>query len=260
MNSKKSAPGERRSILIVAGALACAGAGACAPPPPPESCPAPEPEIVVLMDTVFVEASGDVELAQRAARLQTQLMDRDAQIAVLEGQLDQATDEAVRTMAKLRTLATRAEAASALAEAEIAIEALRSESGGVSSATITHAADLLAQSTAAFEAENYGGSVYLSTDAKMYARAAQARTTEGIADALLPNEEPFRLPIKMETVTRSNVRKGPSLRHGVLFTLDPNTALVGYSYTDQWVRISSADGRNGWIFHDLVRRRVLDRP
>lgn len=216
--------------------------------------------MVVLVDTVFVEASGDVQLAQRAARLRTQLMDRDAQIAVLEDQLGQATEEAVRTMAKLRTLATRAEAASALAEAEIAIEALRSESGGVSSATVARAADLLAQSTAEFETENYGGSVYLSTDAKIIARAAHAGNTEGMAGALLANEEPFRLPIEMETVKRSNVRKGPSLRHGVLFTLDPNTALVGYSYTDQWVRISSADGRNGWIFHDLVRRRVLDRP
>ena len=94
----------------------------------------------------------------------------------------------------------------------------------------------------------------------MLARAARVGTTEGLANDLLPNEEPFRLPIEMETVTRSNVRKGPGLRHGVLFTLDPNTALVGYSYTDQWVRISSADARAGWIFYDLVRRRVLDNP
>jgi hypothetical protein len=258
MIPKKSILGERCSALVVAGALACAGAGACAPTPPPDT--APEPEIVVLVDTVFVEASGDRELTQRAARLQTQLMDRDAQIAALEGRLALATEEAVRTMAKLRTLATRAEAASALAEVEIAIEALRSESGGSNSPTVTRAAELLAQSTAEFEAENYGGSVYLSTDAKMLARAARAGTTEGLTNDLLPNEEPFRLPIEMETVTRSNVRKGPSLRHGVLFTLDPNTTLVGYSYTDQWVRISSPDGRTGWIFYDLVRRRVLDRP
>ncbi len=38
----------------------------------------------------------------------------------------------------------------------------------------------------------------------------------------------------------------------MLFTVDAGTPLVGYSYTEQWVRINDDEGRDGWIFHNLV--------
>ena len=59
----------------------------------------------------------------------------------------------------------------------------------------------------------------------------------------------------LETVRNSNVRSGPGLRFRVLFTLDRVTPLVGQSYTDQWVRITDEEGRDGWIFHNLIRSR-----
>ena len=62
----------------------------------------------------------------------------------------------------------------------------------------------------------------------------------------------FALPVPLETARRSNIRSGPGLGFGVLVTLDPGTRLVGHSYTEEWVRITSELGPDGWIFHNLV--------
>ena len=68
------------------------------------------------------------------AKLQLRLLERDAQIKQLEERLnsqqemlDEAIQEVVRAKAKLRTLESKAEAASEMAEAEIAIKALKTQ-------------------------------------------------------------------------------------------------------------------------------------
>jgi uncharacterized coiled-coil protein SlyX len=73
-------------------------------------------------DTVRIH---DVELEQRAQRLELALLERDAQIEELQTRLDETRQEVVRAMAKLQTLATKAEAASGLAEAEVAVQSLK---------------------------------------------------------------------------------------------------------------------------------------
>ncbi len=56
----------------------------------------------------------DSVLEQRVARLELRLAERDAQIEDLQARLDEARQEVVRAMAKLQTVASRAEAASAI--------------------------------------------------------------------------------------------------------------------------------------------------
>src|SRR5207237_489681 len=67
----------------------------------------------------------DSALEQRAARLELRLLERDAQLEEIQARLDEARQEVVRAMAKLQTVASRAEAASAIAEGEIAVQSLR---------------------------------------------------------------------------------------------------------------------------------------
>src|SRR6266850_1034258 len=71
----------------------------------------------------------DTALEQRAARLELKVLEQEAQVDELQSRLDDARHEVVRAMAKLQSLATRAEAASGMAEAEIALQALRSTNG-----------------------------------------------------------------------------------------------------------------------------------
>ncbi|HEY6414910.1 MAG TPA: hypothetical protein VIX41_01690, partial [Acidimicrobiales bacterium] len=76
------------------------------------------------------QAATNQELEERVARLHIALLEREAQVRLLTQKLDTAILEVVRTMAKLRSLESRAEAASNLAETEIALNAVERESAG----------------------------------------------------------------------------------------------------------------------------------
>ncbi len=214
------------------------------------------PDTVVVIDTVTVEASADPNpaLERRIAQLQLQLMERDAQVVELQRRLNEAIQEVVRSMARLQTTASRAEAASAMAEAEIALDALRA-AGPDTAPEIGQAEQLLQMSTAEFNQDNYGGSLYLASEARNIARAGEGRLAGGDGGAMRAGEVRFALPLSLETVRRSNVRKGPGLSFEILYTASPGTALVGRSHTEEWVRVSDEQGREGWIFHSLVRNR-----
>ncbi len=213
---------------------------------------APAPDTVVVVDTVEVRVGPDRELDQRVATLQLQLLERTAQVTDLQRELEAAQQEIVRAMARLQTLASRAEAASVMAEAEIALEAVTGAAANEEVPAAAQARRLLALSTTEFANENYGGALYLASQARRVARTGEVRLS-GDGGGRQPGEVLFALPLALETARRSNVRAGPGIGFQVLFTLDLATPVVGHSHTAQWVRITDDQGRAGWIFHNLVR-------
>ena len=212
----------------------------------------PAPERVAAVDTVVVRAAADAELEQRVAALQFQLLERTAQVEDVQRQLEGTRQEVVRQMARLQTLASRANAASTMAEAEIGVEALTAAEGNGEVPEATQARHFLELGTTEFADENYAGALYLASQARSVARAAEFRLTNVGHGDRQPSEVLFALPVPLETVRRSNVRTGPALTFRVLVTLDPGTPLVGHSHTKLWVRITDDQGREGWIFHGLV--------
>jgi SH3-like domain-containing protein len=72
---------------------------------------------------------------------------------------------------------------------------------------------------------------------------------------LRQGEVPFALPLRLQTVGRANVRVGPGSGFDVSFTLDGGASLTGFSYVEQWVRITDDSGRAGWVYQNLVGRR-----
>jgi len=206
----------------------------------------------VIVDTVVVRSDADPELEQRVATVQLQLLERAAQLEDLQRQLDAARREVVRAMARRQTLASRAEAASAMAEAEIGVEGVTRAGGSEEVPEAVEARRLLVLSTNEFADENYGGALYLASQARSAARGGEFRLTSERQGGRQPREVLFALPVPLSTARRSNVRTGPGLGFRVLFTVDPATPLVGHSYTEQWVRITDDEGRDGWIFHNLV--------
>jgi uncharacterized coiled-coil protein SlyX len=195
---------------------------------------------------------------QRIARLELRLLEEEAQLGDLQARLDDARQEVVRAMAKLQTLASKAEAASGMAEAEIALQALKTAFGQASGPEVAQTEQLLRMSAAEFDRQNYGGALYLANQAKSVAGAGQARLTSGGRGSLRAGEVVFALPLRLQTLGRGNVREGPGTGFKVLFTLDGGAALTAYSYADVWVRISDESGRSGWIFSTLVGRRSAD--
>jgi Bacterial SH3 domain len=201
-----------------------------------------------------VSASARAETDRRMARLELALMEKEAQVEDLQSRLDAARQEVVRAMAKLQTLATRAEAASGIAEAELALQPLKAVSGQPSAPEAAQARRLLQESSTEFEKENYGGALYLANQAKTMAAAGQRRLAVGERVSERPGETPFALPIHLKTLNGGNVREGPSLGARVAFAVQPGAGLTGYSFVDEWIRISDDQGRGGWIYRGLISR------
>ena len=220
----------------------------------------PEPVIVTAPDTVVRTVTvTDPALERLNTNLQLRLLEKDAQIQDLQDKLDRAIREVVRTMAKLQSSASRAEAASARAEAEISLVNLKS-TGGKASSAVAQTERLLAMSTAEFDRQNYSGSLYLASQARSIARQGGGRLGEAEDASTAAEEVRFTQPLPLEAVNRSNVRQGPDLGSVVLFTVDQGAPLVGYSFAGNWVQVSDEQGRRGWIFHTLVTSRQDSAP
>ena len=237
------------ALLIVA---------ACAQPAPAPPGPAAAgTATVVRVDTVRVETAAAVspELEDRLARLQIQLFERDVQLRELQDQLETTRLELVRNMARLQTQASRAEAASGMAEAEIAIGTLRRAPGSGTLPELAQAEELFRQSSAEFAGENYGGALYLATRVRTLVRSGQGRLRGRGEDAPAAGETVFAVPVPLSTTGRANVRSGPGTQFTVSFTLDPSSPVTGQSYTSQWIRVVDQQAREGWIFNTLVTSR-----
>ena len=200
----------------------------------------------------------DTALEQRASRLELKVLEQEAQVEELQTRLDDARREVVRAMAKLQSLATRAEAASGMAEAEIALQALRSAAGNNSQPPeYSQGAQLLQLATTEFDHQNYAGALYLATEAKNAAAAGQGRlgSDDRGGGSIRKGEVPFALPLRLQTTGRANVREGPGANYRVLFTLETNVPIVAFSYVDQWLRIQDESNRTGWVHQTLIDRR-----
>src|SRR5256714_7513646 len=211
--------------------------------------PAPPPTIKVVRDTVTVR---DPELDKRAARLELQLLARDAQIEDWHTRLEDTRAEVVRAMAKLQSVASRAQAASAMAEAEVALQTMRS--GKDDPPEATQVSRLVKQSATEFDKQNYGGALYLANQAKTVSTSYRGRLGINNQEAR-PGETLFAVPIKLKTTTKGNVREGPGTTFTVSFSADAGSSITAYSYADEWIRISDdSTGRAGWIHRTLVSR------
>ena len=241
-----------RSVLFFVAVVASA---ACASKPAPAADPAPAPPQTapttrVVRETVTVK---DPELERRLSRAELRVMEKDAQVAELQTRLEDARDEVVRTMAKLQTLASRAEAASAMAEADVALQSLRNADGARQLPELAQVTRFVQQSTAEFNKQNYGGALYLADQAKTAAAAARARLAGG-ARNLRQGETQFAVPVRFKVASRGNVREGPGTSFAVVFAVEAGNQLTGFSHADEWVRVTDDAGKSGWIFRPLLTK------
>jgi hypothetical protein len=199
------------------------------------------------------------ELEEQVAKLQLRLLERDAQLRELrqrqeslQKKLDEAILVAVRGKAKLRSLESRAEAASTMAEAEVAVKTIRGRTPerqrDPDLLQLERFLDLSAQE---FEKENYGGALYLASQAKNLLTVTQGPPVSGDQLAPVAGEVPFAAPLLLQITKTSKVREGPGLEFKVVATLEKGTRVTGHSYKGQWVRVRG-DGLSGWVFQTLV--------
>jgi hypothetical protein len=249
----------RVAFVLLAGALVACGAKPQPAPPapvvaavPPPAAPAP-----VAPETVTVR---DPDMERENARLRVQLLERSAQLADTDRRLGETTTEVVRAMARLRTLATRAEAASAMAEAEVTLQQLRGRAGPQAPPEARQAEAALRAGSAAFDAENYGGAVYLATQAKRAATAGRGSLAEGGGTTARAGERAFAVPVPLTTTARANLRAAPGSVSELVATAPAGTPLTAYAYAQDWLRVTMADGRSAWVHLGLVRGAAPGGP
>jgi hypothetical protein len=238
-------------------------ATACAKPAPPANAPAPvvaAPPVAAparaVPETVTVR---DAALERETTQLRMELLERSAQLADAERRYEEATTEVVRAMARLRSLATRAEAASAIAEAEVTLRQLRGRSGQQVPPEVQKADATLKSASKEFDAANYGGAVYLATEAKRAATLGRGRMAES-GQGARSGESAFAVPVPLSTTTRTNLRAAPSTSSAIVTTVDAGTTLTGLAYAQDWVRVTLDDGRTAWVHQSLVKGVVPGAP
>ena len=139
-----------------------------------------------------------------------------------------------------------------MAEAEVALQTLKS-GAGADPPEASQVTRLVRQSATEFDKQNYWGALYLANQGKTVASSYRGRL--GISrEGARPGETLFAVPIKLKTTGRGNIREGPGTNFAVSFTEEGGSLITGYSYADEWVRISDDGGRTGWIHQTLVAR------
>jgi hypothetical protein len=264
---------EIAAVLLVAGALTACGQqqtrpSVSSPPCPP--CPTDKITGLVarnqaLEKDLTARTTEIADLEAKAVDQQFKILQKEATIKELrrralsqQKRLDDAITEVVRTKSKLRSLESKAEAASAMAEAEIAVKAMKSRIASINheQMAVYHKAEkLLKQSTQEFKARNFGGALYLAVQSK--------NQIDGVDDGLPGNNEirpmagevAFDQPLPLKLTKNTNLREGPDLRKKVLATLKANTAVTGYSYKENWIRVDADGGLSGWVHRSLVMAR-----
>lgn len=172
--------------------------------------------------------------------------------------LETAIVDVVRSKAKLRSIESKAEAVSTLAEAEIAVKTLKrtlSEMDTFALEELSKAEHLLNMSADEYQKQNFGGALYLANQSKNQVRTIQDRIHRSPESEAVAGESPFSRPLHFKVLTNSNLRSGPSLTAEIIGKLDRDTSVIGYAAKDDWVRIKTQEGVFGWIFRPLVETR-----
>ncbi len=246
-----SLPFSRLRVFLTPAALVLAlAASSCLTPSNSRKSPAGGP------------SSPEQELARRdaaIAQLKEQVADKEAQVKQLEQSLlsqqrmlDEAIQEVVRVKAKQRSLESRAEAASEMAEAEIALKSLEDREPRSTSPELAAAKQLLARAGREFESQNFGGALYLVGQAKSQIKLGMIRPGAVEPASGREDEIPFAVPLSLKVSARGNLREGPGAQFKVIATLEEGTRLTGFFSRGVWLRVETEDGTTGWIHRSLV--------
>jgi inhibitor of growth (ING)-like protein len=149
-------------------------AACAAPPPEPVPVASPQPPEAKRKKAPAKRLVMTPEMDEKLAKPLLLLLEREAQIQQLEKKLDDAIQETVRSKARLASQESRAEAASNLAEAEVALKTLKDSVKGLDKRPdYAYLAQLMKTSTEELKKENYGGSLYLTNQVKARLRDLQ---------------------------------------------------------------------------------------
>ena len=234
---------------IIAGCATPPPAQPPAPPAEPAREPPPPPVVCPTCD----------EQHREIARLRHDLASKDVEIRELRAQyrdqvkaLQESSRQAARAAVKLHRLATQTDAASYLAEVEVALQTLRSSpDAGSRSSLFAVAEGMLQSAAAAFERGDYGAAMDRTAQAQQLITMLADHRLRPTSKAQVSAEVPFQVPIPLRVKIDSNLRRQPRGNARVQGVLKSSTALLAYAYKGNWLRVEADDGRSGWLYQAL---------
>lgn len=258
------------SMLLSLGMASC---GVFSPPPPPE--PPAEPatpdtrwqQEAERLEKLLAEKEVEKEFQQQEIeRLEKLLTEKEGKIRTQQvRQKDQAktlketSSQAVHAQVKLRRLATRPAAASTIAEAEVAMEALRASPLTASEQGIQALAQyFLSMAAAAYAQDNHVAAVEHAAHARGFIDMLKSNRVSRTSDAHRA-ATPFEAPIPLRTAVNTNLRQAPSLGAAILVVLKRNVAVTAEAYQGDWLQVQAADGQSGWVLGTLVEPPETER-
>ncbi len=200
------------------------------------------------------------EQTREIARLRQDLANREAELRDLRSTqrdqvkvLQESTREVTRARVKLRRLATQVDAASYIAEVEVAMESLRSSLGATSTVPLMAVAQGILESTAApFAQGDYGAAMDRAAQAEqLIALMADNRVRRG-SPPRVPREVRLQVAIPLKVIVDSTLRRQPLGKAPVVGLLKKDSPLVAHAYKGSWMQVETEDGRLGWISQERL--------
>jgi hypothetical protein len=178
------------------------------------------------------------EQSREVARLRQDLATREAELRDLRSSqreqvkvLQESKREVSRAKVKLRRLATQADAASYIAEVEVALESLRSSLGATSTVPLMVVAQGILESTAApFAQGDYGVAMDRAAQAEqLIALVADNQVRPG-SPPRVPREVLLPLAIPLKLTVDSKLRRQPRGQAPVVVVLKKDSPLIAHAY------------------------------
>lgn len=223
----------------------------------------PAPDIPSVAPAPAASPVSCEEPQREIARLQQLLADKEAEISNLRAQqqeqgklLKETTSQAARAEVKLRRFATEADAASLLAQVEVAMAKLRSTPGAERDAAQQGEAQrILDGASAAFAKGDYDASVDLATQARQFIDMLADHRNGSGADKRATSEVPFKAAIALRMKVDGNLRRQPRANAAVLGVLQKAAPVTARAYQGEWLQVQTEDGNLGWVLNSLVEAR-----
>jgi hypothetical protein len=243
------------------GALLAAG---CAAPPstqePPEvqapaaaAMPVPGTPVPAAPRACARCAGLDAEVAT----LRRRLAERESELGELRAKRDEqaralreADRQAAAATARLRRLATRAAAASYLAEVEVSLASAPGQP-----LLLARARELLAASREPFVRGDYDTAIDRASQAAEVVGRADDDRSFGRAPATRAADGPLQRPLAMRTRVDSHLRARPGRNGRVLAVVPAGAPVTADARRRGWLHVATGGGRGGWIYSALLEPR-----
>jgi len=228
--------------------------GCIAPPLAPPPAPVPVPPEATTVRGPTCPSCDDQN--REVARLRQDLALREAELRDLRSNqrdqvkvLQESTREVTRAKVKLRRLATQADAASYIAEVEVAQESLRASLGVKSTIPLMVLAQgILASTAVPFTQGDYGAAMDRAAQAEqLFALVAQYRVRRPGSPDRVPGEVPLQVAIPLKVKVEGKLRRQPFDKASIVAPLKKDGLLIAHAYKSPWMRVETEDGRSGWV-------------